>query len=89
MVLAFEKGIIRGAYIPEKWLKATADNFPGRPDRPGRLGFIGPPEIQSVYVGRRIPDDYRFGTANPIRYATHGNEESSNRVAEDPTPRLL
>lgn len=71
VVLASEKGIIRGAYIPEKWLEATADNFPGRPDRPGRLGFVGrkaPTEIQEMYVGRRVPDDYRFGTANPIRY---------------------
>ena len=71
VVLASEKGIIRGAYIPDKWLEATADNFPGRPDRPGRLGFTGseaPPEIQLLYIGRRIPDNYRFGTANPIRY---------------------
>lgn len=71
VVLASEKGIIRSAYIPDKWMEATADNFPGRPDRPGRLGFIGheaPPEIQNLYIGRRIPDEYRFGTANPIRY---------------------
>lgn len=71
VVLASEKGIIRGAYIPDKWLEATADNFPGRPDRPGRLGFTGseaPTEIQLLYIGRRIPDNYRFGTANPIRY---------------------
>lgn len=71
IVLASEKGIIRGAYIPEKWMEATADNFPGRLDRPGRLGFTGceaPPEIQSIYIGRRIPDEYRFGAANPIRY---------------------
>lgn len=71
IVLASEKGIIRAAYIPEKWLEATSQNFPGRADRPGRLGFIGkeaPQEIKSLYIGRRIPDEYRFGTANPIRY---------------------
>lgn len=71
VVLASEKGIIRGAYIPEKWLEATPENFPGRPERPGRLGFNGveaSPEIQEIYIGRRIPEDYRFGTANPIRY---------------------
>ena len=71
IVLASEKGIIRGVFIPEKWMEATAENFPGRPDAPGRLGFVGreaPPEIQSAYVGRRIPDQYRFGTGNPIRY---------------------
>lgn len=71
VVLAAEKGIIRGAFIPEKWLKATSENFPGRPDRLGRLGFVGreaPPEIHRIYIGKRIPDAYRFGTANPIRY---------------------
>lgn len=71
VVLASEKGVIRGAFIPEKWLEANPENFPGRPDRPGRMGFIGheaTPEIQNLYVGRRIPDEYRFGTANPIRY---------------------
>lgn len=71
LVLASEKGIIRAAYIPEKWLEATSLNFPGRADRPGRVGFIGkeaPIEVQNLYVGRRIPDEFRFGTANPIRY---------------------
>ena len=71
VVLASEKGIIRGAFIPEKWMEATSDNFPGRPDRPGRLGFVGkeaPQEICRAYVGLRVPDEYRFGTANPIRY---------------------
>ncbi|KRW58934.1 LEM-3-like GIY-YIG domain-containing protein [Pseudomonas sp. TTU2014-080ASC] len=71
IVLASEKGIIKAAYIPEKWLEATAQNFPGRPDRPGRLGFIGreaDEEIKKMYLGRRIPEAFRFGTANPIRY---------------------
>lgn len=71
VVLASEKGIIKGAFIPDKWLEATTENFPGRPDRPGRLGFIGreaPVEIKDFYIGRRVPDKYRFGTANPIRY---------------------
>ncbi|MDZ7790293.1 MAG: hypothetical protein U5L08_07350 [Xanthomonadales bacterium] len=71
LVLACEKGMIRGAYIPEQWMEATADNFPGYPDLPGRLGFVGreaPRDIQSLYIGRRIPDEYRFGTANPVRY---------------------
>ncbi len=71
VVLASEKGIIKAAYIPEKWLAATSDNFPNRPNRPGRLGFTGheaTEEIQKLYIGRRIPDEYKFGTANPIRY---------------------
>lgn len=71
VVLACEKGIIRGAFIPKQWLRATLENFPGRVDEPSRLGFIGheaPEEIKKQYLGKRIPDEYRFGTANPIRY---------------------
>lgn len=71
IVLACESGLIRGAYIPEKWLEATSENFPGRPTCPGRLGFIGaeaPEAVRERYIGRRIPDNYRFGTANPVRY---------------------
>jgi len=52
-------------------MKATAENFPGRSDRPDRLGFIGeeaPNEIKNLYVGKRIPEEFKFGTANPIRY---------------------
>lgn len=71
IVLACEKGLIRGAYIPEQWLEATPENFPGHPACPGRLGFIGreaPAAVRELYIGRRVPDEYRFGTANPIRY---------------------
>jgi hypothetical protein len=71
VVLASEKGVIKGAFIPVKWLEATAKNLPGRPDRPGRIGFVGHEaslEIQNLYIGTRIPDQYRFGSANPIRY---------------------
>ena len=71
VVLACEKGIIRGAFIPESWMEATSDYFPGFPNEPGRLGFTGyeaPPEIQSFYIGCRIPDEYQFGSGNPVRY---------------------
>lgn len=71
IILASEKGIIRGAFIAEKWMEATIENFPGRSNRPGRMGFIGreaPLEIQNIYIGRRIPDEYCFGPGNPIRY---------------------
>jgi len=71
VVLASQKGVIRGAFIPHQWMKATAENFPGRSDRPDRLGFIGeeaPNEIKNLYVGKRIPEEFKFGTANPIRY---------------------
>jgi hypothetical protein len=71
IVLSSEKGIIRGAFIPKKWLEATTDNFPGYPDRPGRIGFVGeeaPQEIKDLYLGFRIPDKYKFAPSNPIRY---------------------
>ena len=72
VVLAVNKGLIIGAFIPEKWLAATPENFPGRNGLPDRLGFIGkdaPKSIRDAYVGKRIPDEYRKrGAANPIKY---------------------
>nr|WP_330130381.1 hypothetical protein [Alkalimonas sp. MEB108] len=71
LVLASEKGVIKRAFLPEQWLPATSDNFPSRTERPGRVGFVGreaPLSVQKMYVGKRISEEYRFGTANPIRY---------------------
>ena len=71
VVLACVRGVIKGAFIPEKWMEATSENFPGHPDIPGRIGFVGreaTPEIKSLYIGRRVPDKHRFGPSNPIRY---------------------
>lgn len=72
VVLPTVQGIIVGAYVVDRWLKATTDNFPGRPDLPGRLGFVGEPapsEVKDLYVNKRVPDKYRKrGAANPIRY---------------------
>lgn len=72
VILATVQGVIREAFIAEQWLEATSANFPGRSDRPGRFGFVGrkaSAEIQRLYVGKRIPDEYRKrGAANPIRY---------------------
>jgi hypothetical protein len=66
------RGLIVGAFIAEEWLDATAANFPGREDTPGRLGFVGldaPDNIKRLYVGKRVPDEYRKrGAANPIKY---------------------
>ncbi len=73
VVLARVQGIIKGASIADEWLEATATNFPGRQDQPGRYGFNGreaPDDIQRLYVGKRVPDEYRKpGAANPIKYA--------------------
>jgi hypothetical protein len=72
VVLATQQGMIVGAFTPHQWLEATAANFPGRGEVPGRIGFIGeeaPPAIRALYVGKRVPDEYRKpGAANPIKY---------------------
>jgi uncharacterized protein len=76
VILATQRGLIVGAFVVEDWLPATARDFPGHEDAPGRLAFIGreaPAELRDQYVGKRVPDEYRKkGAANPIRYAwTH------------------
>ncbi len=72
VVLSTVHGLIVAAFVADKWLRATAENFPGREDIPSRVGFIGreaPGKIASLYVGKRVPDKYRKqGAANPIRY---------------------
>jgi hypothetical protein len=72
VILANLQGLIVGAFVADEWLDATAANFPGRDDRPGRLGFNGrkaPADITDLYVGKRVPDEYRKrGAANPIKY---------------------
>jgi uncharacterized protein len=73
VVLATMQGVIRGAFIADEWLEATAANFPGRQDVPGRYGFNGreaPDGLRTLYIGKRVPDEYRKpGAANPIKYA--------------------
>jgi uncharacterized protein len=72
VILATQRGMIVGAFVADDWLPATAENFPGHPDVPGRLAFVGreaPTDIQELYVGKRVPDEYRKpGAANPIKY---------------------
>jgi len=72
VVLATRQGEIVGAFIVRRWLAATAENFPGRDPVPGRFGFEGeeaPEDIKILYLGKRVPDDFRKpGTANPIKY---------------------
>jgi len=72
VVLATSRGLIVGAFTASAWLEATAANFPGREDVPGRWGFIGQEaseDIRARYVRKRLPDNYRRrGAANPIRY---------------------
>ena len=74
-VLAVDRGLIIDVFVAEKWLEATAENFPGiSPDWKGRRwGFVGheaPQEVASLYKRCRVPDIMRRrGAANPIRYA--------------------
>ena len=72
VVLATRHGLIIGAFIADDWLNATPANFPGREESPGRLGFVGHEagaDIRNLYVGKRVPDEYRNrGASNPIRY---------------------
>jgi hypothetical protein len=72
VILATVQSLIVGAFIADNWLDATGANLPGREDVPGRLGFVGreaPADIKELYVGKRVPDEYRKrGAANPIKY---------------------
>lgn len=72
VVLSTLQGMIVGAFVADAWLEATEQNFPGREAVPGRYGFVGreaPEEIGRLYVGKRVPDEFRKpGAANPIKY---------------------
>ncbi|HMO16845.1 MAG TPA: hypothetical protein PKA63_01435 [Oligoflexia bacterium] len=72
-VLATVQGLIVGAFVADKWIAATSENFPGRLAAEGRYGFYGtkaPLEVEQLYVGKRIPDEYRRkGASNPIKYS--------------------
>jgi hypothetical protein len=75
VILATVQGLIVGAFIAHDWLEATAANFPGLAEGdgvPGRFGFVGeeaPEDLRRLYLGKRVPDEYRKrGAANPIKY---------------------
>ena len=69
LVLAHVRGVVRGAYRPEQWLRATSlKDFPyEHPDsfkKPGfrkRVGFNGSEavDVWHKYVGNRVPTRYR------------------------------
>lgn len=83
LVLAHANGLVVGAYRPSKWMPATQENFPHRLDedfkdpltgKPTRWGFTGESakaELWSLYVGKRVPEQYR-GSQNPVRYCDPG-----------------
>ncbi len=71
LVLAQRQGLVVGAFRPITWLPGNKANFPWLPnDLPERNGFVGEPAEQAVanlYVGKRVPDEYR-SWGNPLRY---------------------
>lgn len=73
IVAAVRFGIILDVFIPSQWLPALPEHFPGREPIVGRVGFVGhdaDESIKKLYVGKRIPDEYRKqGAANPIKYS--------------------
>ncbi|MBI1827153.1 MAG: hypothetical protein HYR83_12305, partial [Planctomycetes bacterium] len=77
VILATLQGLIVGAFVADDWLEATSANFSGRDDVPGRFGFVGreaSAEIKQLYVGKRVPDEFRKpGAANPIKYTWKDN----------------
>ncbi|NKK70577.1 hypothetical protein G9X64_33315 [Rhizobium sophorae] len=77
-VLAVIRGVVVGAFEAERWMAATADNFPDIPYADGseahRLGFVGrdaPKEIWDLYVGargKRITAPELKHVQNPVRF---------------------
>ena len=72
-VLAVEKGIIIGVFKPENWHLARKQYFPEFEDHTNkRYGFIGEEaneDIKSLYIRKRIPEEFRKkGAANPVKY---------------------
>ena len=72
-ILAVSKGIIKSVFTAQEWKEATKENFPEfNRDEPNRYGFVGEkalPEIQQLYINKRIPAEYtKKGASNPIKY---------------------
>lgn len=72
LVLAVAQKIIKGVFIPEKWLPATQKNFPKLfdPNSKDRFGFIereADTKLRSQYLNKRVPEKHYF-TGNAIRY---------------------
>ena len=75
LVLARKGKLVVGVFRPTKWIEATHANFPKEldSDRPGKWGFVGKnakPEVEEMYLNKRVPDRYlpKKGTQTPFRY---------------------
>ena len=78
LVLARVRGMVVGAYQPDKWLPATVENFqdlarryeiPNLPDRHGFVGQVAEQGKWEYYVRKRVPSRYRGkGIQSPVLY---------------------
>ena len=76
------------AFVADDWLPATAADFPGHEDAPGRLAFVGQRGPSRAASGVRGEARSRTSTASaapPTRSSTHG--PSRVRVVDGPTRR--
>jgi uncharacterized protein len=80
LVLGCVKGIVKSVFVPQRWMKATKENFPSLvATHTGlRWGFEGveaDDATQADYLGKRVPDDLAIGQ-NGFRYS---DEQASKR----------
>lgn len=82
-ILATVKGIVRGVFVATQWLPALEVNFPtlrawgedpeqdiAESKRHGFIGYEAPAEISALYMGKRVPDEYRKrGAMSPLKYS--------------------
>ena len=73
LVLACVEGIVKGVFVPRRWMEATQKNFPGlvathRGPRWGFEGMEADEAIQANYLEKRVPDNIAIGQ-NGFRYS--------------------
>lgn len=76
LVLAYDgRGLVVGAFRPEKWLQGTRENFPFlKESLPDRIGFEGQraTEVEAIYLGKKVPPRKK-GAMTPFRYLPQSN----------------
>ena len=79
LVLGCVKGIVNGVYVPQRWMEATKENFPGlvATHKGLRWGFAGveaDDAIGSCYLGKRVPDNLTIGQIGFRYFGDHASE---------------
>jgi len=83
VILATVRGIVKGVFVADEWLKSTPENFPEynvwdadddfestQKSRHGFRGRMAPSEIVKLYLGKKIPDSLRKkGAVSPVKYS--------------------